>query len=343
MSAVLRTASPDLLLDWDRVLNGEMMDDVSGLTWAITRAIVADTGSMLGGTSGAFTGSEAITINNVLWGGDWTAVTFCRCDQRTAWQKLWEFAIGNTYSDYISVSQLQSGYFGFGPYSIGAHLTPPNDTEARAFAMAYYWPATAHMLTWRKRGATLDFLMGSQTVGSCACGESSNKLRRIMLGNEYTFGSTTGWRGGIGGFGLWRRALSAEEIRFIWHDVRPSAANVPVSARSISGSGASEPFAGGGVISVAGLRANGMAGPGSLDGTVKIQITPTTKVPARRRVRVLDTETGQLLYETWSDERTGYWRVNGLALGRWFTVLSHDHLRDYNAATADWRLAEIMS
>lgn len=341
MSTALRARTPDVLLDWDRVLADNLVDDFSGLRWTKTGTISRDGGPMLGGVSGAFSGSQAITMSNVPWSSNWTAITFCRMDTRTHWQKLWEFAVGNVYSDYISVSVLQPPYFDFGPDSIGAHLTPPNDTEARAFAMAYYWSGSAHMLTWLKRDNQFEMWMGRQLISSVSCQESSNKLRRIMLGNEYSFASTTGWRGGIGGFGLWRRAMSAAEIGAIWNDVRPAICNIPISARSVS----ADPmrYSSGYVIPLSDLRVNGMAGLGALAGTVKIQVTPTTKIPARRKVRILDTETGLLLYETWSEERTGYWRVDGLALNRFYTVLSHDHLRDYNAVTADYRLAEIMS
>lgn len=335
MSAILRVHNPDVLLDWNRVLSGNMIDDVSGLSWSKTGTITRDAGPMLGGSSGAFTGSQAITMNNVQWSSDWTAITFCRCDTRTSWQKLWEFAIGNVYSDYISVSTLQPPYFGFGPTSIGAHLTPPNDTEARAFAMVYDWSGSAHMLTWIKRGRQFEMWVGEQHVSSVACEESSNNLRRLMIGNEYTFGSTTGWRGGIGGFGLWRRAMPPAELSEIFNTARPSGLAVPASKASQFYP--SIVFDRCRLILPGMARIDGTAGQGSIAGTVKINNRPVSRI-----VRCTDHLTATLVAETWSDPVTGAYRFDGLALDRLFYLLSHDHEREYNAAVADYRYAEII-
>lgn len=83
-------------------------------------------------------------------------------------------------------------------------------------------------------------------------------------------------------------------------------------------------------------RADNSAGPGSILGTVKVDTLPVS-----RKVRLIDVASGRLLKETWSDT-AGVYRFDGLALDRPYTVLSHDHQRDYNATVADYVYAEVL-
>lgn len=345
MSGALRARTPDLLLDWSQVLTGNFIDDISGFTWELSGDFVQDDG-LFGGPGAKFVGNNFAAIRGIPWSVDWTVVTFARSDPMVEWQKLWESNIAPgygtaNYNDYIGCLILPGGQYGASATNISAHLTTSSGVGATTLAHMDDFAGSASMVSVVKRGSQLNVWHNTHQSAPIAVGEVTTSSRNFVIGVEHTVKPNVFWLGAIGSVGYWRRSLSGSEIRAIWKEVSPSAYNIPISAQSVTANPMR--YTSGYVIPPSSLRVNGMAGLGSLAGTVKIQVTPTTKTPARRKVRILDTETGLLLYETWSEERTGYWRVDGLALNRFYTVLSHDHLRDYNAVTADYRLAEIMS
>lgn len=63
-------------------------------------------------------------------------------------------------------------------------------------------------------------------------------------------------------------------------------------------------------------------GTASLSGT-----TGNTSAEGPYRVRLFDRQSGRLVREVWSDEQ-GFWQFDGLAAGRTWFVVMHDHAGD---------------
>ena len=76
-------------------------------------------------------------------------------------------------------------------------------------------------------------------------------------------------------------------------------------------------------------------GQGSISGTVAV-----SGVPASRLVVLFDHYTMRPLASTWSDPVTGAYLFTGLALNRKYLVVCDDYTQTYNAAVADWVVAE---
>ena len=76
-------------------------------------------------------------------------------------------------------------------------------------------------------------------------------------------------------------------------------------------------------------------GEGSIAGTVAV-----SGVPASRLVVLFDHYTMRPIASTWSDPVTGAYLFSGLALNRKYLVVCDDYTRTYNAAVADWVVAE---
>lgn len=73
-------------------------------------------------------------------------------------------------------------------------------------------------------------------------------------------------------------------------------------------------------------------------GTLAVAGPPD--VPVARKGRLIDTKSGRIAREVWSDV-AGNYSFDYVAYGPW-TVLFHDHTGTYNAVVADNRLGERM-
>lgn len=298
-------------------------------------ALRAQDGYLLGGIGGAFQGGSYLSIAGAKSTSDWSVVTFCRCDRRGNYMKLWESRSANSYSDYVGAAIVPDGSYGYGPMSFGAHITPQGASSPSAFAVIPYWSQSSHMISFIKRGQQLEAWLGATLNGTCPAGELSSSPRTFTIGAEFTMSSATFWRGGIGGFAYWNKALSLDEISSIYSSVKPSAKRA--GQINCSKFYPSVSYRGSNHIEVGISRADGLAGPGSIVGTVKIKTRPASRI-----VRCFDHLTGSLMTEVWSDPTTGVYRINGLSLDRLYFLVSHDHERDYNGAIADYRFAEIL-
>lgn len=78
-----------------------------------------------------------------------------------------------------------------------------------------------------------------------------------------------------------------------------------------------------------------------ITGTVKEKATPVN-IPLRRRVRLHNQRTGDLVAETWSDATTGAYTFEGIAGGRKYYVVSFDHTLNHRAVIADNLTPEAM-
>jgi hypothetical protein len=76
-------------------------------------------------------------------------------------------------------------------------------------------------------------------------------------------------------------------------------------------------------------------GQGRIEGTVTIE-----GAPSARKVRLFDLRTGLLIAQTWS-RPDGAYRFDYLDASRDYFVLSHDHIRQFNAVIADGVQPEI--
>ena len=70
------------------------------------------------------------------------------------------------------------------------------------------------------------------------------------------------------------------------------------------------------------LPNNDLSGAASISGT-----TGNTSAQGPYLVRLFERKTGRLVRETWSDEQ-GFWQFDGLAAGRTWFVVMHDHAGD---------------
>jgi hypothetical protein len=59
-------------------------------------------------------------------------------------------------------------------------------------------------------------------------------------------------------------------------------------------------------------------------------------VPAQRKVRLYDDQTGHLIAATWSDATTGYFRFEGVSSQRVYMVVGNDYTRTYDAVAHDY-------
>lgn len=73
------------------------------------------------------------------------------------------------------------------------------------------------------------------------------------------------------------------------------------------------------------------SGKGVFEGVVTIQTTTL----AGRQVRMYDKNTGLLVQETWSHPTTGAYRFENFDETRTYFILSHDHLKVWNAVISD--------
>ncbi|MCK5681676.1 hypothetical protein KAI46_12785 [bacterium] len=76
---------------------------------------------------------------------------------------------------------------------------------------------------------------------------------------------------------------------------------------------------------------------GQITGTIKI-----STIPGSRRVTLFDHRTMRLEAITWADPETGAYTFTGLSTepGRRYLVVCDDYTQTYNAAIADWVMAE---
>lgn len=83
-------------------------------------------------------------------------------------------------------------------------------------------------------------------------------------------------------------------------------------------------------------------GQGRIYGTTKEKNTPSN-TPLSRRVLLVDERSQVVIRQTWSDRATGAFEFRDLAMGRPYTTISYDHLRNYRAVIADNQLAELQA
>jgi hypothetical protein len=86
-------------------------------------------------------------------------------------------------------------------------------------------------------------------------------------------------------------------------------------------------------------------GTGRITGTVKevgVQSNLQSNLPVHRRVRLYRERDGALVREVWSDPASGTYTFPGVPMGERYTVLSHDHQRNFRAVIADNLAAESM-
>ena len=83
-------------------------------------------------------------------------------------------------------------------------------------------------------------------------------------------------------------------------------------------------------------------GTGRVYGTVKEKSTPAN-VPLNRKVLLMDERSGLVIRGTWSDAVTGAFEFRDIAMGRAYTTISYDHLRNYRAVIADNQLPELQA
>lgn len=74
---------------------------------------------------------------------------------------------------------------------------------------------------------------------------------------------------------------------------------------------------------------------GRISGRVLIRTSPTTTVPARRKVRLYNAVTGVLVAATWSDSVTGAYEFTRLNPRNEYLAMAQDYLRRHNAVVVD--------
>ena len=339
MSAILRAHAVDALLDWSRIFAGELTDDISGLSWAPSVTFAQDDG-LFGGPGAKFAGNSYIAMRGLTWATDWTVVTFVRCDTLTGWAKLWETNIApgygpSYYNDYVSCMTLPAGQYGIPGSNVSTHLTTPGGAGATTLAHVDDFGGGANIVTVVKRGNQLTLWLNTHQSAPVTVGELSEKPRTLLIGVEHTLGSATYWRGAVGSVGFWRRALSDAEIISIYREAMTASAQV-TAIPQVSDFYPTILFTHGIPVVPGMSRVDGLSGAGSIVGTVKVKNRPIARV-----VYCEDQITGVRVGETWPDPITGAYRFDGLALDRIWFVHSHDHEREYNAAVADYRYAEV--
>lgn len=327
MSAILRAYSPNALLDWDRVFAGDMDDDLSGLTWELSGNISQS--NLLGETLAVIDGGAVTRLCAVPFAPEWTAIIFCKKIRALPWGRIVDTANPQSGGDSniagISINnyEVNDVFAFFNPpgAALRTDLVMPCPTGTMAcYGMAY---RSGQIEIWQNGRLLYSYvvnpLIGNDRDWYIGCGYRGER-----------------WAGEIGGWAFWRRALAPAELKTISDAMMP----VTVASASTTANSFCPSVVLADCVAVAprAVRADGLSGPGSIVGTVKIN-----QRPAGRLVRCWDHETATLVAETWSDITTGAYRFDGLALDRLYFLASHDHEREYNAAVADYRYAEVIA
>lgn len=82
-------------------------------------------------------------------------------------------------------------------------------------------------------------------------------------------------------------------------------------------------------------------GDGTIRGTVERKSDPLNAM-LRRRVRLYNERTGQLVAQVWSDAVTGEYRFTGIDAGEKYTALAYDYEHNYRAEAADNLQPEVL-
>lgn len=343
--SIFESFAPNALMDWGKVFSGDLVDPYSGKSWLLS-GTTKRTGDMFDQSACTMAGATVASLKNITLNQAAWSLCFFVNDIGTGSSGKYigmrkAGTSGNSdptvnlsnYFDVVVVdgAQCVTRFLLNGDNNQAMWLRFPRVTNARLMLTVIY---TAGALSLWGNGALQSSLnmpsFGINTVDLMLGSGDSN------VANDFKLSGTSG------NMALFNRVLTEQEIKSMWQSVLPVPA-IPYDYLVWQINQDNRKFAGGVVkpqISVS--RVDGTAGNGSLVGTVKIQISPTQQVPASRKVRIFDTASGKLLIETWSDAKTGAWRIDGLALNRLFTVLSHDHEKEFNAVTADYRYAEVL-
>ena len=106
MNSSFASYSPNCLLDWDKILNGDYLDPFSGQTWTPHGTFIGES-VLPNDTGGIFTGNQYIQIKDIPWSDEYTIAVVAIMDTIRAWGRIWESST-STSGDESDISGLMT-------------------------------------------------------------------------------------------------------------------------------------------------------------------------------------------------------------------------------------------